>query len=132
LLARRAVYDQIGGLAEGFVMYSEELDWCKRAVAQGWRVRYCGDAHITHHGGKSSEQASARKHIYMQQSKVRYFTKHHGVLVGHLMRAWLLGQYALQWGSEALKWAVGHKRPLRAERLKLYGVVLRSGLRGTN
>ena len=31
LMARRDVYDQIGGLDAGFVMYSEELDWCKRA-----------------------------------------------------------------------------------------------------
>jgi hypothetical protein len=30
---------------------------------------------------------------------------------------------------EAAKWLVGHKRPLRAERVAVYGQVLRSGLR---
>jgi hypothetical protein len=30
---------------------------------------------------------------------------------------------------EGLKWLVGHKRPLREERLRAYGQVLRSGLR---
>ncbi len=34
LMARREVYAQIGGLDEGYVMYSEELDWCKRAKAR--------------------------------------------------------------------------------------------------
>ncbi len=30
LLVRREVYQQVGGLDEGFFMYSEEVDWCRR------------------------------------------------------------------------------------------------------
>jgi N-acetylglucosaminyl-diphospho-decaprenol L-rhamnosyltransferase len=129
LLARREVYTQIGGLDTDFVMYSEELDWCKRAKDAGWRVVYFGGAQIIHHGGKSSEQVTARKHIWFQQSKIRYHRKHHGAPVAAALRAFLLLNYALQWALEAAKWLLRHKRPLRAERMKAYRQVLRDGLR---
>jgi N-acetylglucosaminyl-diphospho-decaprenol L-rhamnosyltransferase len=82
LMFRREVYEQIGGLDEGYVMYSEEMDFCKRAKDTNWRVVFLGDARIIHHGGKSTEQIAANKHIYFQQSKIRYFHKHHGTLAG--------------------------------------------------
>jgi N-acetylglucosaminyl-diphospho-decaprenol L-rhamnosyltransferase len=129
LLARREIYDQIGGLDERYVMFSEELDWCKRAKQRGWRVVYLGSAYITHHGGKSTEQASARKHIYFQESKLRYFRKHHGALIAVVLRVFLLLSYSLQLLLEAAKAFVGSKRPMRQERIRTYWQVLRSGLK---
>ena len=104
LMTRREVYAQIGGLDEGYVMFSEEMDWCRRAQDAGWRVIYLGTAQIIHHGGKSTDQVVARRHIYFQQSKVRYFRKFHGPLVAEVLRLSLLAQYAWQWG---LEWAKG-------------------------
>lgn len=131
LMARREVYQQIGGLDEGFIMYSEELDWCKRAKQAGWRVVYLGHAKITHHGGKSSEQAGGRRHIHFQQSKLRYFRKYHGALAAQALRLFLLASYGLQLAQEWLKGALGHKRALRQERVRAYWQVLRSGLKVT-
>ncbi|MCA9909635.1 MAG: glycosyltransferase family 2 protein [Anaerolineae bacterium] len=129
LLARRAVYEQIGGLDEGYVMFSEELDWCKRAQLAGWRVVYLGSAHITHHGGKSTEQVVARKHIHFQESKLRYYRKYHGALAAHALRLFLLINYGWQIVLEAAKALLGHKAALRRERIDAYWRVLRSGLR---
>ncbi len=129
LLARREVYAQIGGLDEGYTMYSEELDWCKRAKHAGWRVVYLAEAHIIHHGGKSSDQVVARRHIYFQQSKLRYFRKYHGALAAQTLRGWLLLNYAVQLGVELAKGLIGHKRALRQERVRQYWQVLRSGLK---
>ena len=126
LMARREVYEQIGGLDEGYVMYSEELDWCKRAKEAGWHVVYLGEARITHYGGQSSAQVPARKHIYFQQSKIRYFRKFHGRAAAWTLRAFLIASYALQLAQEAAKWALGHKRPMRAERVRTYARVLRA------
>lgn len=131
LLARRELYDTIGGLDEGFVMYSEELDWCRRAKATGWKVMYLGNAYLIHHGGKSSEQVTARKHIHFQQSKLRYFRKHHGRGIAGLLRVFLLGNYLGQIALESVKSMVGHKRTLRQERIRAYWQVLRSGLKVT-
>lgn len=131
LLARREVYEQIGDLDTGYVMYSEELDWCRRAKDAGWGVMYLADAHITHHGGKSSEQVVARRHIHFQESKLRYFHKYHGILAAQLLRVFLLMNYGVQIMVEAAKSALGHKRPLRQERIRQYVQVLRSGLKVT-
>ncbi len=130
LLVRREVIAQVGGFDEGFFMYSEELDWQKRIKAAGWQIIYYPEAQIVHYGGKSSEQVIAQRHIYFQSSKVRYFCKHHGRLTGFIIRAVLLANYAWQLGLEAAKWLAGHKRPLRAERVRVYWAVLRSGLKG--
>jgi GT2 family glycosyltransferase len=129
LLARREVYTQIGGLDEGYVMYSEEMDWCKRAKAAGWRVVYFGQAEIVHHGGKSSEQVTARKHIHFQESKLRYFRKFHGWLPAQVLRLFLLTNYLWQIGLESLKSMLGHKRSMRQERIQAYWQVVRSGLK---
>jgi N-acetylglucosaminyl-diphospho-decaprenol L-rhamnosyltransferase len=129
LLVRRQAYEQVGGLDEGYFMYSEEMDWCRRIKAAGWQVAYLPTATVIHHEGQSSEQVVAARHIYFQSSKVRYFRKHHGAVQGEFVRLFLLATYLFQAGREGLKWLLGHKRPLRAERVKAYWQVLRSGLK---
>jgi N-acetylglucosaminyl-diphospho-decaprenol L-rhamnosyltransferase len=128
LMARREAIEQIGPMDEGYFMYSEELDWCKRFKDAGWRVVYLPTARVVHYGGKSSDQVVTSRHIHFQTSKVRYFHKHHGRFVGELLRWFLLGNYAWQLGLEGAKWLIGHRRPLRAERVAAYRQVLRSGL----
>jgi GT2 family glycosyltransferase len=126
LVARREVYDQIGGLDTRYVMYSEELDWCKRAKLAGWKVVYVGDAHITHHGGKSTEQVQAAKHIYFQQSKIRYFHKFYGWHVALALRLFLLLSYIYQLLLESVKALLGSKRALRQARIHTYWQVIRA------
>lgn len=130
ILIRRQVFEQVGMLDNGYFMYSEELDWQKRIRTAGWAVVYLHSAQVVHHGGSSSKQVSALTHERFGRSKVRYFRKHHGRLAGEMVRWWLLVNYALEWAIESVKWCLGHKRSLRSERMRAYGQVLRSGLRG--
>ncbi len=129
LLLRREAWEAVGPLDENIFMYSEELDWCRRAKSKGWKIVYLPAALIVHHEAQSSNQVSGPRHIYFQTSKVYYFRKHHGAFVGETLRVFLLGTYVLQLGLEAGKWLVGHKRALRSERIRAYVGVLRSGLR---
>jgi N-acetylglucosaminyl-diphospho-decaprenol L-rhamnosyltransferase len=131
LLIRREAYEQVGGLDEGFFMYSEEMDWCRRIRCAGWEILYLPTATVIHHEGKSSDQVVPARHIHFQSSKVRYFRKHHGTFQAETLRWFLLSTYVYQLGREGLKWLVGHKRPLRAERIRAYRQVLKSGLRGS-
>lgn len=129
MLTRREVVAQVGGMDEGFFMYSEELDWCRRIRAAGWETHYVPTARIIHHEGKSSEQVVPARHIHFQASKVRYTRKYHGTWAAELLRLWLLGQYVWQLKLEAAKWLLGSRRSLRAERIAAYRQVLHSGLR---
>jgi N-acetylglucosaminyl-diphospho-decaprenol L-rhamnosyltransferase len=135
MMVRRTVVEQIGGLDEGFFMYSEELDWCRRVKAASapgggaWQVMYLPAARVVHHEGKSSTQAPALKQIQFHASKVRYFQKYHGWLAAQTLRLFLLATYVYQLLEESAKWLVGHKRKLREQRVSIYWQVLRSGLR---
>lgn len=129
MLVRRDVLEDVGGLDEGFFMYSEELDWCHRIGDAGWAIAYTPAAEIIHYGGKSSEQVAPARHIYFQSSKIRYTRKYHGWPAAEALRTWLLGQYVWQSCVEGMKWLVGHRRDLRAARLAAYRRVIRSGLR---
>ncbi len=134
MMVRRAVVEQVGGLDEGFFMYSEELDWCRRikaAPAPGggtWKVVYLPAARVVHYEGRSSAQAPALKQIQFHASKVRYFRKYHGRVPAETLRLFLLATFAYQLLEESAKWLVGHKRALRAQRVSVYWQVLRSGL----
>lgn len=129
LLMRRKTLEEVGPLDESFFMYSEELDWCYRVKQQAWEVVYFPTAQVIHHAGKSSEQVLPVRHIQFQRSKVLFFKKHHSTLKGETLRFFLLTTYLWQMIVEGLKWLVGHKRPLRQERVGAYWQVLRSGLR---
>lgn len=110
-------------------MYSEELDWCYRAKRANWHIVYLPTAQVIHHEGKSSEQVLAARDIHFHSSKVRFFRKYHGTRAAEILRAFLLVMFAYQIVEEALKWLVGHRRTLRAARVKAYWQVLQSGLR---
>lgn len=130
LLVRREAYEQVGGFDEGYFMYSEEMDWCRRMKTAGWQVIYFPPAHIVHHEAKSSAQVPAATHIRFNSSKVRYFRKYHGPLASQALRWFLLINFACQLALEWTKGVLGHKRELRAARVEAYRQVLKSGLRG--
>lgn len=129
IAVRHEVLETVGGFDEGFFMYSEELDWCRRIRAAGWKIVYLPEAQVIHHVGKSSEQAVAARHIHFQTSKVRYFRKYHGRLAAGALRAALLAMYVWQIGLESIKALLGHKRDLRLQRIKVYWQVVRCGLK---
>jgi N-acetylglucosaminyl-diphospho-decaprenol L-rhamnosyltransferase len=129
LLVRCDTLEEVGLLDERFFMYSEELDWCYRAKKLGWEVMYLPTTQVIHYGGQSSEQVLPVRHIQFQRSKVLFFRKHHGHWKGETLRVFLVVMYLWQMILEALKWLVGHRRPLRHQRMVAYWQVLRSGLR---
>lgn len=129
LLVRRETYEQVGGFDESFFMYSEEMDWCRRMKTAGWQVVYFPPARIVHHEAKSSAQVPAATHIRFNSSKVRYFRKYHGPLAAEALRWFLLGNFAFQLVLEWAKGLMRHKREMRAERVRAYWQVLRSGLK---
>lgn len=128
LMTRRTVLEQVGAFDEGYFMYSEELDWCRRVKEAGWRIVYLPTAQIIHHEGKSSEQVVAARHIRFQTSKVRYFRKFHGPLAAQVLRAFILAAFAVEWVVEATKWLLGSRRSLRRDRMAAYRQLLASRL----
>jgi N-acetylglucosaminyl-diphospho-decaprenol L-rhamnosyltransferase len=129
-LVRREVIEQVGAFDEGYFMYSEELDWCRRAAVEaGCRAAYYPGAQVVHYEGKSSEQRVTDRHIRFQTSKVRYFRKFHGWLAAEALRVSILAMFSAEWVLESVKWLLGSRRLLRRERMAAYGQLLRTRLR---
>ena len=129
LMCRRAALEQAGPFDPGYFMFSEEVDLCRRVADAGWRVAYVPQAKITHYGGGSTDQAVPARHINFNTSKARYLRIHEGGEAGRLVRLYMLATYAAQAASEAAKWALGHKREMRGQRISTYIQVLGSRLR---
>lgn len=129
MLTRQEIVQGVGGMDEAYFMYSEELDWCRRIKQAGWDIVYLPTAQVIHHYGQSSEQAVTHRHINFNRAKLRYFRKYHGRVVAFVLRFFLLFNYLTQIILEGLKGLVGHKRPLRWQRVHSYWQVVRSGLR---
>jgi len=128
LMIRRETWQQVGPLDEGFFMYFEELDWCRRCRVAGWEIHYLPAAQVIHHEGKSSEQVAAARTIRFQRSKIRYFRKYYGASWALVIRLFLLGTFVFQLAEESFKWLVGHRRALRRERMAAYWGGIKSGL----
>lgn len=128
MMVRRTMVDDVGPMDERYFMYSEELDWCRRIKAAGWRIVYYPEAEIIHYVGKSSEQAIMARHINFQRAKLRYFRKFHGRAACLVLRLFLLANYAWQLILELIKGLLGSKRSVRHQRIAVYWQVLRSGL----
>jgi N-acetylglucosaminyl-diphospho-decaprenol L-rhamnosyltransferase len=84
VLIRREVIEQIGLLDDGFFMYYEDVDFCRRARAAGWKLRSCPEAQVVHLHGQSSDvprTITERKRLprYYYQARARYFRKYYGL-----------------------------------------------------
>jgi GT2 family glycosyltransferase len=77
LVAKRRAVDAVGLLDEGFFIYGEDMDWCKRFWQAGWQVVFVPSAEAIHYGGASSSNAPLRFSIEMQRADCQYWAKHH-------------------------------------------------------
>jgi GT2 family glycosyltransferase len=117
LLLRRSAVEEVGGFDEGFFMYVEDSDLCRRLASGGHGVLYWPAACVVHHGQQSSSGVPARRVNENWRSLHRYWSKHHGP-VGHRVAAWSQG--AALWGRGVIAAVVrcvpAKVRPRRTER----------------
>ena len=77
-MVRRETLEQVGLLDEGFFMYSEDLDYCKRCWLKGWPVVYFPEVTALHYGGVSSSHLRVHFEVELLKSTLRYWKKYHG------------------------------------------------------
>jgi GT2 family glycosyltransferase len=87
MLIRRAAWLDVGPLDEGYFMYLEEVDWCRRALQRGWQIWHHPGAHVVHHGGSSTSQQPAAMFAQLWRSRLRYYSRYHGPAYNRLIRA---------------------------------------------
>jgi GT2 family glycosyltransferase len=130
LCVRASAAREVGWFDERFFMYSEELDWCRRFRAAGWRVAYVPAAEVTHLEGGSTRLDLEARDRQFQASKLKYVEKWHGRGAARALRAYLVVEYVLRAGEEMVKLALGSRVRERRARLRIIGSGLRHALRG--
>ncbi len=91
LMVRREAIQAVGLLDEGFFMYAEELDWCRRISRAGWRLYCVPTAQVAHFEAQSTRQFRAAMFVELWRSRLRLFDKHHGPVYRAALRqlVWL-------------------------------------------
>jgi N-acetylglucosaminyl-diphospho-decaprenol L-rhamnosyltransferase len=116
VLIRREVIDQVGLLDEGYFMYFEDVDYCRRVREAGWRIVYWPHVEIVHYKGASSQVTDGAKlrqraPRYYYEARSRYFTKFYGKRGLWLANSlWHLGR-CVSWPRELL----GNSEPQHRE-----------------
>jgi N-acetylglucosaminyl-diphospho-decaprenol L-rhamnosyltransferase len=111
------VVDKIGMMDEGYFMYYDDIDYCRRANQAGWKTLYWPEARVVHlRGGsgpvKTLTQACKRRPKYLYASRARYFAKFYrrtGLWTANM--CWEIGR-AVSWTREVC----GNKHPHTSER----------------
>ncbi len=77
LLVRSDVWQALGGFDEGFYpLWFEDVDFCRRAQAAGYRIEYLPSVTANHAGGHSLVRLSfGRRAVYWCASLLRYAAK---------------------------------------------------------
>jgi GT2 family glycosyltransferase len=108
VLIRKSLFDDIGLLDEGYFMYFEDVDFCRRAVKSGATILHWPAARVVHlRGGSSSVKTSIatrkRPPRYFYASRTRYFKKFYGGLgLACANLLWYLGRL-VSWPRELIR-----------------------------
>ena len=106
LLMRRECLDQIGPLDERFFIYDEDIDWCHRAWAAGWRIRFWPGASMVHVGAAARPFMKDKTFVHFR-SHLSYIRKHHSWLPAALYYLVMVGRLTLATIWQALRWMAG-------------------------
>jgi len=98
LAIRREVLDAVGELDEGYFLYFEEVDFCRRARQVGWICAYVPEARVVHLEGAATGIRAARRRrpAYWYASRRRFFVKCYGfsgLIAGDVL--WAIGRASL-------------------------------------
>jgi hypothetical protein len=98
MLVRHSAFGQVGPLDPAFFVYSDEVDWQRRAHDAGWSVLYVPAATIMHREQLSGDTGSRRRIVEFARNRDAYVRKHHGraaALVVRVLTAWAYALRAL-------------------------------------
>lgn len=76
-LIRRAAFDEVGGLDESYFYGPEDVDFCLRLRAAGWRIVQVAEATVEHPPRRRFRGLQTRRGIQHAWAVVRHLWRHH-------------------------------------------------------
>jgi len=100
MILRSDMFETVDLFDEGYFLYYEETDLCRRAVSAGWQVWFVPGSRVVHHEGASTgiRNWKRRRPRYWYESRRRFFVKTYGAW------GWFLTDCC--WAAGRLCWTV--------------------------
>jgi GT2 family glycosyltransferase len=119
MLVRREAVEDVGEMDERFWLYAEDLDWCHRFWARGWKVMYWPEAEVIHiKGASAGDHRSPRLNYAFHHSIWLFYEKYHAPKHGRLTTGlvytgiWAKYSWSVAWNScRAVAGKILDKRP---------------------
>lgn len=73
---RRSSFEDVGGFAEEYFMYFEEVDFCYRLNQAGREVHFTPAAEVVHTGGASTDRLRADMRVQYYRSLLQFYRRH--------------------------------------------------------
>jgi hypothetical protein len=88
MLCRAEAIREVGLLDEGYWLYMEDLDWCRRFWDAGWKVFY-EPAGVALHvkGGSSGKRRAPKQEIAFHRGMARFYRRHNAPNHNRLLNA---------------------------------------------
>ena len=89
LLTKKDIWDAVGGLDSDMFMYMEDVDYCDRVRAAGYKVSYTSLCSMVHFEGSGREWIGERAVCNTMRSSLIYLSKRHNKIMLLYFRALL-------------------------------------------
>lgn len=103
MMVRREAIAQVGLLDEGFFMYGEDLDWCYRIKAVGWKVYYNPEVTVLHIKRAASTR-NPRAQVEFWRAMEYFYRKHYAAHTPWPLHILILAAIWARTGLERLRW----------------------------
>lgn len=74
-LVRRPAIADVGLWDEGYFLHCEDLDWCVRFRARGWKIVFVPDAPVVHYQGTCSRDRPIFTEWHKHKGMIRFYRK---------------------------------------------------------
>ncbi len=95
LLVRREAVERVHGFDEGFFLYFEDIDLCRRLRDAGWRLVFDPRVQVQHAGGGTTAARPRRSRMEYRRGQLRFYDKHASPISRGLLRTGL--RISLAW-----------------------------------
>lgn len=97
LLVRRTAWEQLGGLDERFLLFGEDVDFCRRLAKAGWTCWFEPQVQVVHYSSQSTMSEPFRWTVEAVRSRTLYYNLHSGRATAVLFRTAASAILTIRW-----------------------------------
>lgn len=129
LLVRREVYSQAGEFDEIFFFGYEEIDYCARIRAAGWKLVWMPDVTIVHNASAVGSRFGPILMLWLNHSKFQFWRKKSGRLAEWAVRLCVAGLGVIALLVNCIRRVFG-RRAVKGRGIRFYLEMIRGALSG--